>query len=147
MNIRPHALRFLKKMKEKFELIVFTASDKLYADAILNYLDPFNDYFDHKLYRNHCVKIHEDFYVKDLSIINRRMEDMVLVDNGAYSYIMQLDNGIPILPYYEGKDEELKNLEKYLLHLAEEEDMRQTNELYFKLHSYSDYSDPYELIE
>jgi CTD small phosphatase-like protein 2 len=29
---------------------------------------------------------------------------MVLVDNSAYSYAMQLDNGIPILPFYEGKD-------------------------------------------
>lgn len=35
---------------------------------------------------------------------------MVLVDNSAYSYAMQLDNGIPILPFYEGKDYELPPL-------------------------------------
>lgn len=29
---------------------------------------------------------------------------MVLVDNSAYSYILQLENAIPILPYYDGKD-------------------------------------------
>jgi CTD small phosphatase-like protein 2 len=39
-------------------------------------------------------------YVKDLRIINRRPEDIVLVDNAAYSYAFQLDNGIPILSYY-----------------------------------------------
>jgi CTD small phosphatase-like protein 2 len=42
-------------------------------------------------------------YCKDLRIINRDMDSMVLVDNAAYSYATQLDNGIPILPYYHGK--------------------------------------------
>jgi TFIIF-interacting CTD phosphatase-like protein len=27
---------------------------------------------------------------------------MVLVDNAAYSYAFQPENGIPILPYYQG---------------------------------------------
>lgn len=27
---------------------------------------------------------------------------MVLIDNAAYSYAFQLDNGIPIIPYYHG---------------------------------------------
>ena len=49
-------------------------------------------------------------YVKDLRIINRRLSDMVLIDNAAYSYAFQLDNGIPILSYYEGQDFELKAL-------------------------------------
>jgi TFIIF-interacting CTD phosphatase-like protein len=39
---------------------------------------------------------------------------MVLVDNAPYSYIFQLENGIPILPYYTGEDSELIHLEKYL---------------------------------
>jgi CTD small phosphatase-like protein 2 len=41
-------------------------------------------------------------YVKDLRIINRAMADMILVDNAAYSYNYQLDNGVPILPFYHG---------------------------------------------
>jgi CTD small phosphatase-like protein 2 len=36
--------------------------------------------------------------------LNRDLKDVVLVDNAAYSYSFQLDNGIPVLPYYEGKD-------------------------------------------
>jgi len=43
--------------------------------------------------------------------MNRNLSDIVLVDNAAYSYASQLDNGIPILPYYHGKsDFELKAL-------------------------------------
>jgi len=40
---------------------------------------------------------------------------MVLVDNAAYSYVYQLDNAIPILPYYKGNnDYELKALQTYI---------------------------------
>ena len=39
---------------------------------------------------------------------------MVLVDNAAYSYAFQLENGIPILPFYYGADFQLVALEKYL---------------------------------
>ena len=40
---------------------------------------------------------------------------MVLIDNNALSFLMQIDNGIPIIPYYESKkDEELKELLIYL---------------------------------
>lgn len=50
---------------------------------------------------------------------------MVLVDNAAYSYAAQPENGIPILPYYHGRtDFELKALEKYLLGLVLVKDVR-----------------------
>ncbi len=40
---------------------------------------------------------------------------MLLVDNSAYSYGLQIDNGIPILPYYQGKeDQELHHLASFL---------------------------------
>ena len=44
-------------------------------------------------------------YVKDLRVINRDLKDILLVDNAAYSYAFQLDNGIPILPYYQGPND------------------------------------------
>lgn len=58
-----------------------------------------------------------DLFVKDLCKLNRDLSRMVLVDNTAYSYAMQLDNGIPILPFYEGKDFELTALEHYIQRL------------------------------
>lgn len=42
----------------------------------------------------------DGMYIKDLSIFNRNLNNVVLVDNAAYSYFNQLDNGIPIIPYY-----------------------------------------------
>ena len=58
---------------------------------------------------------------------------MVLVDNAAYSYAAQPDNGIPILPYYQGKmDYELKALEKYLMGMVMCEDVRDVNRKTFQ---------------
>lgn len=49
------------------------------------------------------------------------MKNVLLVDNAAYSYAFQLDNGVPILPYFQGKnDYELKVLGEYLLRLMSE---------------------------
>lgn len=43
------------------------------------------------------------------------MEDMVIVDNAVYSFGFQLDNGVPIIPFYDNKeDEELKHLIFYI---------------------------------
>lgn len=78
-------------------------------------LDPDKEIFQHRLYRQHCHVLGNDqIHVKDLRIINRNLSEMVLVDNAAYSYAFQLENGIPILPFYYGSDYELVALENYL---------------------------------
>lgn len=60
---------------------------------------------------------------------------MVLIDNAAYSYSFQLENGIPILPYYDGSNDfELKALESYLGKVATCKDVRELNKKTFKLH-------------
>ena len=52
------------------------------------------------------------------------MEDMVIIDNAVYSFGFQLENGIPIIPYYEGEDdEELYHLIPYLDILADCDDV------------------------
>jgi CTD small phosphatase-like protein 2 len=65
--------------------------------------------------------------------LNRDLRNVVLVDNAAYSYILQLGNGIPILPFYDGKDYELAALESYLEKLELCPDVREVNKEYFKL--------------
>lgn len=115
INIRPHAVELLKQLSKNFQIIVFTASHSCYANVVLNYLDPDNKYIAHRLFREHCYHSPDGVHIKDLRIINRDLSQLVLIDNAAYSYAYQLDNGIPIIPYYEGKiDYELKALQTYL---------------------------------
>lgn len=71
---------------------------------------------------------------------------MIIVDNAAYSFIFQLENGVPILTYKGGDDKELPKLEKYLVELKECRDVRELNKKVFKFHHYRNYEDPFELI-
>lgn len=74
INIRPFMMQCLQEANKSFQVIVFTASHQTYADAILDYIDPENELFQYRLYRQHCVQTPEGYYVKDLRIIaNRRM--------------------------------------------------------------------------
>ena len=64
--------------------------------------------------------------MKDLRILGRPLKNVLLVDNAAYSYAFQLDNGVPILPYFKGKhDYELRALQNYLSSLEYVDDMRE----------------------
>ena len=54
MNLRPYAISFLRKMRKTWEVIIFTASQQEYADAILDEIDPEGVLFHHRLYRQHC---------------------------------------------------------------------------------------------
>jgi CTD small phosphatase-like protein 2 len=95
---------------------VFTASHQAYADAVLDYLDPTGKYFSFRLYRDSCLKTSDGYYVKDLRIFgNRRLEDLILIDNSVYSFAFQLENGVPIIPFYrDNRDEELYHLMTYM---------------------------------
>ena len=126
----------LSDLKNSYQLVSFTASDQLYADAILDHIDPDNELFSARLYRQHCVET-EYGLIKDLRLIqNRNLKDMVIVDNSALSFAFNVNNGIPILPYYDNsRDEELKHLRYYLncLREARVHDVRVHNDEAFSL--------------
>jgi Dullard-like phosphatase family protein len=115
-NIRPYWKEMMDAIKKDWEVVVFTASCKNYADTILDYLDPNNEYFQHRFYRDTCWKVPDGVYVKDLRVFHQwNLKDIILIDNAVYSFAFQLDNGIPIIPYYKGKDDkQLLYLKEYL---------------------------------
>ena len=75
------------------------------------------------------------------------MKDVLLVDNAAYSYAYQLDNGVPILPYFKGKhDYEMQALESYLQTLLRVDDIREHNRKMFKLNRYLEFQGSVERL-
>ena len=120
-------------MSKDFEIIIFTASHSGYAEKVVDILDPEKQWVSHRLFREHCFASKQGVYVKDLRVINRKMKDMLIVDNALYSYGLQLNNGIPIVPFYNCKeDAELLMLTEYVLTLKDEEDVRIPNREMFK---------------
>ena len=62
------------------------------------------------------------------------MKNMVIVDNNAHAFALNLDNGIPILEWKDDRnDKELKYLLHYLLELAGSDDVRTFNRKVLKL--------------
>ena len=140
INIRPFLQRWLTELIKYFQIIVFTASHKSYADVVLDYIDPENKYFQHRLYRENCTCIDEGVYIKDLNIIkNRKLENLIIIDNLVTSFGFHLDNGIPIVPFYDDtNDEELYYLQTYLKWLSNQSDVRTLNKKAFQLDSIKD---------
>jgi CTD small phosphatase-like protein 2 len=66
-------------MSEIYELIIFTASQKPYADKVISLIDP-KKRISHVLYRDHCLIINKQYYLKNLKILGRDLKHIVLVD-------------------------------------------------------------------
>ena len=71
----------MKELSEHFEIIVFTASHECYGNVVANYLDPTGKLIAARYYRDSCFKTSEGFYVKDLRVIDRSLENILLIDN------------------------------------------------------------------
>jgi len=149
INIRPYAIEILRELGKYYEIMVFTASHSCYANVVLDFLDPHEELIHHRLFRESCVVTDEGLHIKDLRVIgNRNLEDMILIDNAAYSFGFQVENGIPIIPFYDNKaDLELKHLIPYLKSLATAKNFIEANKQTFKLHHYAAYDEAEELLE
>lgn len=139
LNIRPYARDLLSAISKEFEVVIFTASHKCYADKVIDFLDPERQWVHHRLYRNNCIQI-DGIYVKDLRIFSdRNLKDLIIVDNAAYSFAFQITNGIPIISWYDNpEDRELFKLVEYLRVLSRVEDIRKVNKLTFHLDTFYD---------
>lgn len=135
LKIRPHARKFLRRMKEHYEILVFTASCSAYAQLVVKELDPENKIISYILDRTQCLETRNGLYIKDLRIIkNRELKNMIIVDNLVHSFGFQIDNGVPILEWRGNQeDEELKYLTNYLLEAKKYDDVREFNRERLKL--------------
>jgi hypothetical protein len=78
--VRPGVIDMLKELYCYYEIDIFTAALKHYADNIVNKLDKDNIYISHRLYRSHCT--YEDGkIVKNLSLLGRDLNKIVFVDD------------------------------------------------------------------
>ena len=114
---RPHVDVFLKELSNLYEIIIFTASISEYANPLLDLLDKQN-YIKYRLFREHCT-FDNGIYIKDLKIIDRKLNNMIIIDNNPLSYDNNVANGIPILSWYEDmNDNELLKLIPILKYMS-----------------------------
>lgn len=121
---RPHLHTFLKRMARSFDIVVFTASQQIYAEQLLDIVDPKGEYIRHRVYRDSCV-VWEGNYLKDLTVLGRDLAHTIIVDNSPQAFGFQLENGIPIESWYDDdNDVELLRLIPFLEQLSMVDDVR-----------------------
>lgn len=68
---------------------------------------------------------HDDLYLKDLTLVDKDLRRVVLVDNTYSSFILCPSNGIPVVTFVDDeKDRYLEDVFKVLSSLENEKDVR-----------------------
>lgn len=77
---RPHLQFFLERVAEMFEIVVFTASQSIYAKQLLDILDPDGNLITRRAYRESCILL-EGCYTKDLTVLGVDLAKVAIIDN------------------------------------------------------------------
>lgn len=122
-SIRPGLSSFLSQLSHLYELVLYTAATREYADYFLRLIDPKNFFGDRVLTRKH-VKFTGDFAIKDLRLLGRDLSKTIIIDNLKENFERTTpDNGIHI-SNFEGcfDDTELPKYQRFLSCLAHNEE-------------------------
>ena len=121
IRFRPFLDSFLQKVREKYEIIVFTSGTQEYADPLEDAIEQDEKYFDARLYRQHTIACGKDI-VKDISRIGRPLDKILIVENMPQNYRLQKENGILIKSFYgeDIYDTALSSLGDILIKIANE---------------------------
>ena len=106
VRIRPYLSEFLKEISELFEVVVFTASEKSYADPIVASI--FNEAGceipRQCYYRPSCDQI-TGMHIKDLNKVRNDLSKVILLDNSVSAAAYQPTNLMTISSWYGAADD------------------------------------------
>lgn len=121
---RPYLRMFLERVAGMFEIVVFTASQSIYAEQLLDILDPGGKLIAHRAYRESCI-FSDGSYTKDLTVLGVDLAKVAIIDNSPQVFRLQVNNGIPIKSWFDDpSDSALISLLPFLETLVDADDVR-----------------------
>ncbi|KAK8273955.1 hypothetical protein V6Z12_D10G041200 [Gossypium hirsutum] len=84
---RPHLHKFLEKVAEMFEVVIFTASQSIYAEQLLDILDPDRKLISRRVYRESCI-FSDGSYTKDLTVLGVDLAKVAIIDNSPQVFYL-----------------------------------------------------------
>ncbi len=119
LYLRPYLTDFLLSVSKIYEIIIFTAGMKDYANLVLNIIEKKigKKIFDYRFFREHTFIDESQNHIKDLSKIGRDLKNILIVDNTAENFLHQPENGILISSFFKDKNSNIKKKDKCLLEL------------------------------
>jgi len=131
---RPGLHRFLYKLSEMCEVILWTAADRSYAKPLLDHIDPSGNLLPYRLFREHCVKKGNVKCAKDLELLGRDMRRVVLIDNSPKAAETSPKNAYLIKDFFgDPSDQCLERAWQFLTELNLLNDIRQSLEMMLDL--------------
>ncbi|KAF8024576.1 hypothetical protein BT93_F1678 [Corymbia citriodora subsp. variegata] len=121
---RPYLQTFLERVADMFNVVIFTASQSIYAEQLLDILDPHQKLISRRVYRESCTFC-DGTYTKDLTILGVDLAKVAIIDNSPQVFRLQVNNGIPIKSWFDDpSDCALVSLLPFLETLVEADDVR-----------------------
>eukprot|EP00301_Raphidiophrys_heterophryoidea_P004631 c11999_g1_i4.p1 GENE.c11999_g1_i4~~c11999_g1_i4.p1 ORF type:complete len:278 (-),score=93.81 c11999_g1_i4:213-1046(-) len=119
---RPGVDEFLTAMAPHYEIVVFTASLRKYADPVVDQLDP-KGVVRYRLFRESCVQYCGNF-IKDLSLLGRDLTKTIIIDNAPTSYLFHPNNALACVSWFDDvTDRELFEFIPVLISIAKFDDV------------------------
>lgn len=139
VHVRPGATEFLEKVSDLYEIFIFTASSKEYSENIIKHIFPSVN-IQNCFFRESCI-FKLGYALKDLKVINRPLNQVVLVDDILGSGMMQPGNTVCVEPWIGNFQDSvlLNELYPFLLSCAEE------NNIPKAIHKYAEKMKPKHL--
>ena len=118
IHLRPGFKKFIDKMSQLYEIVLYSNEDTMFMNEVTSTIDPYQRYFMWSLGREFLTTMPDGNY-KDLRFINRDPKRYIAVDFTADNYLSNIDN-VVIVDRYDGKmeDSALKELSLFLEHCA-----------------------------
>ncbi|XP_028060823.1 CTD small phosphatase-like protein 2 [Camellia sinensis] len=87
---RHYLQMFLERVAEMFEIVVFTASQSIYAEQLLDIMDPDRKLISRRAYRESCIFL-DGSYTEDLTVLGVDLAKIAIIDNSLWANFLPID--------------------------------------------------------